>query len=70
MISQELNDQITRIGPETQAGAVLRRYWQPAALSDEVQGDVPVPVNLMGERLALIRENGGRSVIDGGNVNG
>ena len=63
MISQELNDQITRIGPETQAGAVLRRYWQPAALSDEVQGDVPVPVNLMGERLALIRENGGLTLI-------
>ncbi|QBY01331.1 aromatic ring-hydroxylating dioxygenase subunit alpha [Rhodophyticola sp. CCM32] len=56
MISQQLNDQITRIGPDTAAGSVLRRYWQPAALSDELQGSFPVPVNLLGERLALIRD--------------
>ena len=57
MISQELNDMITRIGPGTQAGAVLRHYWQPAALSDEMENGLPVAVNLMGERLALIHEN-------------
>lgn len=56
MISQELNDMITRIGPGTQAGAVLRHYWQPAALSDEMENGLPVAVNLMGERLALIQE--------------
>ena len=56
MISQELNDMITRIGPGTQAGAVLRHYWQPAALNDEMEDGLPVAVNLMGERLALIRE--------------
>ncbi|MEJ6392152.1 aromatic ring-hydroxylating dioxygenase subunit alpha [Gymnodinialimonas sp. 2305UL16-5] len=59
MISQTLNDQITRIGPETEAGNVLRRYWQPAALVDELSGDAPVPVNLLGERLALIRDTDG-----------
>lgn len=57
MISQKLNDQITRIGPDTAAGAVLRRYWQPATLADEVEGDNPVvPVNLLGERLVLLRD--------------
>jgi phenylpropionate dioxygenase-like ring-hydroxylating dioxygenase large terminal subunit len=55
MISQELNDQITRIGPGTEAGAVLRHYWQPAALVDEVENGFPVAVNLMGERLALVQ---------------
>jgi len=55
MISQELNDQITRIGPGSEAGAVLRHYWQPAALVDELAGGLPLPVNLMGERLALRR---------------
>lgn len=60
MISQKLNDQITRVGPGTAAGAVLRRYWQPAALLDEVQGsNAPVPVNLLGERLVLVRNNEG-----------
>lgn len=57
MISQELNDMITRIGPGTQAGAVLRKYWQPAALSDELAEGLPVAVNLMGERLALVSQN-------------
>lgn len=57
MISQDLNDRITRIGPGTPAGAVLRRYWQPAALSDEIDRGMPLAVNLLGERLALIRES-------------
>lgn len=60
MIPQQLNDQLTRIGPGSEAGAVLRQYWQPAALVDELDGDGPVPVNLMGERLALIRDRAGR----------
>ncbi len=61
MISQELNDTITRTGPGTDAGAVLRRYWQPAALSDELEGPRPlVPVTLLGERLVLFRDNEGK----------
>lgn len=64
MINQKLNDQITRIGPDTDAGAVLRRYWQPAALLDEAVGDDPVvPVNLLGERLVLLRDDSGRFVL-------
>ena len=55
MISQELNDKITRIGPETAAGRVLRHYWQPAALIDELSGTFPLPVNLLGERLAIVK---------------
>lgn len=63
MISQTLNDQITRIGPNTDAGGVLRRYWQPAALSDELTGGFPVAVNLMGERLALVQEAGALKLV-------
>ncbi|WP_158968515.1 aromatic ring-hydroxylating dioxygenase subunit alpha [Chachezhania sediminis] len=60
MISQELNDTITRVGPGTAAGEVLRRYWQPAALVDELAGERPVvPVTLLGERLVLFRDNDG-----------
>lgn len=57
VISQQRNDQITRIGPGTDAGAVLRHYWQPAALVDELTHGDKVPVNLLGERLALIRND-------------
>jgi len=60
MISQQLNDLITRVGPEAPAGDVLRRYWQPAALTDELAGDRPVaPVNLLGEKLVLFRDEQG-----------
>ena len=42
MMSQKQNDLITRIGPGTAAGEVLRRYWQPAALAEELTGARPV----------------------------
>ena len=60
MISQALNDRITRVEGGTGAGAVLRLYWQPAALSEELIGARPVvPVRLMGEDLVLFRDNSG-----------
>jgi phthalate 4,5-dioxygenase oxygenase subunit len=60
MISQDLNDRLTRTGPGTPAGAVLRHYWQPAALSDELMSARPVvPVTLLGERLVLFRDEAG-----------
>jgi len=52
MLSAEQNDLITRTSPGTAAGALLRRYWQPAALVDELVGNRPVKaVRLMGEDL-------------------
>lgn len=60
MISRELNETITRTGPGADAGEVMRRYWQPAALSDELQGRRPVvPVKLLGEDLVLFRDSTG-----------
>ena len=63
MISLQLNDQITRVGPGSDAGAVLRRYWQPAALTDELQRGLPLAVNLLGERLALVKGADGELVL-------
>ena len=61
MLSQEQNDLITRTGPNTAAGVLLRRYWQPVALVDELAGNRPVkPVRLMGESLVLFRNDRGR----------
>ncbi|WP_341862101.1 aromatic ring-hydroxylating dioxygenase subunit alpha [Gymnodinialimonas sp. 57CJ19] len=60
MMSQEMNDQITRVGPGAPAGKVLRQYWQPAALVDELMGVRPVvPVKLLGEELVLFRDETG-----------
>lgn len=60
MISRELNDRLTRTGKGRPAGEVLRRYWQPAALAEELDGGRPVvPVMLLGERLVLFRDDEG-----------
>lgn len=60
MLSQQENDELTRVGPGTEAGRVLRRYWQPAALTVELDGPRPVvPVTLLGERLVLFRDTSG-----------
>lgn len=61
MITAERNDRMTRTGPGTPAGALMRRYWQPVALSDELQGDRPLrPVRLLGQDLVLFRDEDGR----------
>jgi len=60
MMSQEQNDALTRVGPDAQAGKVLRHYWQPAALAIELEGRRPVvPVNLLGEKLVLFKDESG-----------
>jgi phenylpropionate dioxygenase-like ring-hydroxylating dioxygenase large terminal subunit len=61
MISKQLNETLTRTGPGTDAGEVMRRYWQPAALTEELNSNRPVvPVTLLGERLVLFRDNDGK----------
>lgn len=61
MISAEKNDLITRVGAGTPAGELLRQYWQPVALSDELEGKRPVrSVTLMGQALVLFRDEHGR----------
>lgn len=60
MISAERNDLITRVGAHDPAGKLLRQYWQPVALSDELAGERPVrPVRLMGQDLVLFRDEHG-----------
>jgi phthalate 4,5-dioxygenase oxygenase subunit len=61
MLSAEQNDLITRTGPGTAAGKLMRCYWQPAALVDELAGNRPVkPVRLLGENLVIFRDQEGR----------
>ncbi len=61
MLSAEQNERITRSGPGTPLGALLRRYWQPAALAEELAGDRPLRrVRLLGEDLVLFRDEAGR----------
>jgi len=61
MLSAEINRLITQTGPDTKCGDLLRQYWQPAALTVELDGERPVrPVTLLGEDLVLFKDNSGR----------
>jgi nitrite reductase/ring-hydroxylating ferredoxin subunit len=66
MMSKEQNELITRTGPGSAAGKLMRMYWQPAALVEELEGARPVkPVKLLGEDFVLFRdEHGGYGLLD------
>jgi phenylpropionate dioxygenase-like ring-hydroxylating dioxygenase large terminal subunit len=60
-LTPEENELLTRVGPGTPGGEFLRRYWQPAALSEELPpGGAPLPIRLMGEDLVLFRDDAGQ----------
>ena len=60
MMSKARNELVTRTGPGTPCGELFRRYWQPAALSEEMpKGGAPKPVRLLGEDLVLFRTRRG-----------
>ena len=66
MLSREENDRLTLTGKNTPAGALLRQYWQPAALSEELGGNRPaVPVRLLSEDLVLFRDGEGKPALIG-----
>ena len=61
MLTREENDLLTQVGSGTPGGALMRRYWQPVALSSEIPpGGAPLPVRLLGEDLVLFRDEFGR----------
>ena len=62
MLTKEENQLITRVGPGTPMGAVMRRYWMPALLSEEIPtpDSPPVRVKLLGEELVAFRDSEGR----------
>lgn len=60
MLSREDNELLTRTGPGTPMGALLRRYWIPVVLSTELEPSGRVKrVQLLGERLIAYRTPGG-----------
>jgi nitrite reductase/ring-hydroxylating ferredoxin subunit len=61
MISQEQNARLTEVSPGTDGGRLMRMYWQPAALVEELEGPRPArPVRLLGEDLVIFRDGNGR----------
>src|SRR5438093_12990964 len=67
MLTKEQNDLLTRVGPGTPLGEVMRRYWVPALFSWEIAepDSPPVDFRLLGENLLAFRDTNGRvGVVD------
>jgi phenylpropionate dioxygenase-like ring-hydroxylating dioxygenase large terminal subunit len=61
MLSKEDNELLTRVGPGTPMGNLLRQYWLPVLFSYEVVADgSPERVRLLGEDLLAFRDTDGR----------
>jgi len=59
MTTAEENELLTRIGPDTRMGALLRRYWQPVAAVAEMTDRWTKRVRILGENLVLYRDRSG-----------
>ena len=60
MISAEENELLTRVGPDTPMGELLRRYWHPIAGASELTGKkFTRMVRLLGEDLVLYKDRSG-----------
>lgn len=62
MLSHEENEALCRVGRGTPMGKVMRRYWHPIALSEELpEPDCkPIRAELLGEKLVVFRDSEGK----------
>jgi phthalate 4,5-dioxygenase oxygenase subunit len=61
MLTHADNELLSRVGPGTPMGALLREYWMPALRSAALEADgAPVRVRLMGENFVAFRSTDGR----------
>jgi phthalate 4,5-dioxygenase len=62
MMTQEENELLSRTVRGTPGGDLLRRYWQPVALSEELPFEAaPLSIKILGEDLVLFRDDKGRA---------
>ena len=61
MLEQEDNDLLTRVGPGTPGGTLLRMYWHPISLIQDITDERPTKfVRVLGEDLIIFRDKSGR----------
>jgi phenylpropionate dioxygenase-like ring-hydroxylating dioxygenase large terminal subunit len=67
MLTKEQNELLTRVGPGTALGELMRRYWIPACLSWELaEPDCPpITIKLLGEELVAFRDTSGKPGVVG-----
>jgi phthalate 4,5-dioxygenase oxygenase subunit len=62
MLTTKELELLTQVGPDAPLGKMMRRYWIPALLSQEIPGrdGPPKAVRLLGEALVAFRDSSGR----------
>src|SRR5262245_9789319 len=53
-------------GADTLMGQLLRKFWQPVALSTDLKAGTACPIRVLGENLTLYRGKSGRPYLIGG----
>ncbi|HEX9464892.1 MAG TPA: aromatic ring-hydroxylating dioxygenase subunit alpha [Alphaproteobacteria bacterium] len=56
MLNPAENEMLTRVGPGTPGGELMRRYWQPITGSSYLRKKKVVPIRILGEDLVLYRD--------------
>ena len=51
--------ELTRVGPGTEMGEYMRRFWHPVCLSEEL-GQLPKAIRILGEDLVAFRDRSGQ----------
>lgn len=59
-------NRLTEVGPDSDMGRLLRKFWQPVALSESVEVGAAIPLKIMSEELTLYRGNSGKLYLVGG----
>jgi 5,5'-dehydrodivanillate O-demethylase oxygenase subunit len=60
MLSEQDNATITRVGPGTECGELLRRYWHPIYPAVQLQDNPVAKVRILSEDLVLFRDRSGQ----------
>ena len=70
MLTKEENELVCRVGPGTPMGNLMRQYWVPALMSQELaeRDCPPLRVLLLGEQLIAFRDTNGQVGLIGGQL--
>jgi 5,5'-dehydrodivanillate O-demethylase oxygenase subunit len=60
MLSREQNEYMTKVGPGTPCGELMRRYWHPIYPEVELRKKPVRKVRILGEDLVLFRDRSGK----------
>jgi 5,5'-dehydrodivanillate O-demethylase len=60
MLTEQENERLSRVGPGTPMGTLLRRYWHPIAAQEDLDREEVLPVRILGENLVLYKSTAGQ----------